>query len=90
MYIYIYIINTDNEFDVRNDWVKIYEGDNDVLVNEAFCGTNYPAQIIANSTRMVVAFHSDDYGTDKGFRIKIETGSMNKKVNVIIWSFNYQ
>ena len=73
------MLNTDNEFDVRNDWVKMYEEDNDVLVNEAFCGTNYPAQIIANSTRMVVAFHSDDYGTEKGFRIKIETGSMNKK-----------
>ena len=72
------MLNTDNEFDVRNDWVKMYEEDNDVLVNEAFCGTNYPAQIIANSTRMVVAFHSDEYGTEQGFRIKIETGSINK------------
>ena len=59
--------------------MKIYEGDNDVWVNEALCGTNYPAQIIANSTTVVVAFHSDDYGTEQGFRIKIETGSMNKK-----------
>ena len=72
------MLNTDNEFDVRNDWVKMYEEDNDVLVNEAFCGTNYPAQIIANSTRMVVAFHSDEYGTEQGFRIKIETGSISK------------
>ena len=54
----------------------MYEGRYDTPIQGAFCGANYPLEIIANSTQMVIEFHSDDYGADTGFRIKIETGTI--------------
>ena len=54
----------------------MYEGKYDTPIQGAFCGTNYPSEIITNSTRMVIEFHSDNHGADKGFRIKIGTGTI--------------
>ena len=54
--------------------MKIYEGGNAIPIKGAFCGTNYPEQIISNSTQMVIEFHSDDHGAETGYRIKVETG----------------
>ena len=54
----------------------MYEGKYDTPIQGAFCGANYPLEIITNSTQMVIEFHSDDYGADTGFRIKIETGTI--------------
>ena len=65
----------------------MYEGKYDTPIQGAFCGENYPSEIITNSTRMIIEFHSDDYGADTGFRIKIETGTIAIhaiKVNVNI------
>ena len=70
------LLNEDYSFYIRNDWVKMYEGKNDTPIQGAFCGENYPSEIITNSTQMVIEFHSDDYGADTGFRIKIETGTI--------------
>ena len=67
----------------------MYEGKYDTPIQGAFCGGNYPSEIITNSTTMVIEFHSDDYGADTGFRIKIETGTIAIhaiKVNVNIFS----
>ena len=69
-------LNEDYSFYIRNDWVKMYEGKYDTPIQGAFCGENYPSEIITNSTKMVIEFHSDDYGADTGFRIKIETGTI--------------
>ena len=66
----------------------MYEGRYDTPIQGAFCGVNYPSEIITNSTEMVIEFHSDDYGADAGFRIKIETGTIaihTIKVNVNIF-----
>ena len=65
--------------------MKIYEGEYDTPIQGAFCGANYPTQIITNSRRMVIELHSDDHGADTGFRIKIETGRISIphiKINV--------
>ena len=70
------LLNEDYSFYIRNDWVKMYEGRNDTPIQGAFCGVNYPSEIITNSTQMVIEFHSNDYGADAGFRIKIETGTI--------------
>ena len=66
----------------------MYEGRYDTPIQGAFCGENYPSEIITNSTQMVIEFHSDDYAADAGFRIKIETGTIvihTIKVNVNIF-----
>ena len=70
----------------RNDWVKIYEGDDNTPVeNGVLCGANYPDKIISNSNRMVIESHSDDQETNTGYRIKVETGttSMQQIINYI-------
>ena len=54
----------------------MYEGRYDTPIQGAFCGVNYPLEIITNSSQMVIEFHSDDYAADAGFRIKIETGTI--------------
>ena len=65
---------------VRNDWVKIYEGDDNTPVEDGvLCGTNYPDKIISNSNRMVIESHSDDQKTNTGYRIKVETGKTSIK-----------
>ena len=67
--------------------MKMYEGRYDTPIQGAFCGVNYPLEIITNSSQMVIEFHSDDYAADAGFRIKIETGTIAIhaiKVNVNI------
>ena len=66
----------------------MYEGKNDIPIQEAFCGENYPSEIITNSTQMVIEFHSDNHEADTGFRIKIETGTISTHaitVNVNIY-----
>ena len=73
----------------------MYEGKYDTPIQGAFCGENYPSEIITNSPRMVIEFHSDDYGADTGFRIKIETGTIaihaiNVNANILRFQiFNY-
>ena len=70
------LLNEDYSFYIRNDWVKMYEGKYDTPIQGAFCGENYPSEIITNSTQMVIEFHSDNHGSDTGFRAKIETGTI--------------
>ena len=85
------LLNEDYSFYIRNDWVKMYEGKYDTPIQGAFCGENYPSEIITNSTQMVIEFNSDNHEADTGFRIKIETGTISIHtikvyVNII---FNY-
>ena len=72
----------------------MYEGRYDTPIQGAFCGVNYPSEIITNSTQIVIEFHSDDDGVDAGFRIKIETGTITIhaiKVNLnICFSISFQ
>ena len=67
---------------VRNDWVKIYEGDDNTPVEDGvLCGANYTDKIISNSNRMVIGTHSDDQETNTGYRIKVETGTASMQKN---------